>query len=86
MPCTNGRAAADGAGFVGSTFHDYVPFDHVEINKMIGLLFANGVSPKPAMELWFKTTTEHRLFRNDFIAPAMDTQMKYGKKVPGIKR
>ena len=86
VPCTNGRAAADGAGFGGSMYQDYVPFDHVEINKMIGLLFANGVSPKPAMELWFKTTTEHRLFGNDFIAAAMDKQMKDGKKVPGIRR
>jgi hypothetical protein len=55
VPCTNGRAAADGAGFGGSMYNDYVPFDHVEINKMIGLLFANGVSLKPTMKLWFKT-------------------------------
>ena len=84
--CTNGHAAADGAGFGGLTYHDYVPFVHVEINKMIGLLFANGISPKPTMELWFKTTTEHRLFGNDFIAAAMDKQMQDGKKVPGIRR
>jgi hypothetical protein len=51
VPCTNGHAAADGAGFGGLMYNDYVPLDHVKINKMIGLLFANGVSHKPTMEL-----------------------------------
>ena len=83
--CTNGHAAADGAGFGDLTHNDYVPFDHVEVNTMIGLLFSNRVSLKPTMKLWFKTTSEHRLFGIDFIATVMDKQMKDGKKVPGIR-
>ena len=57
---TNHRACAEGVG-LGVTgremkdYRDYVAFDDAEINKFIGLMFANGLMPKPVFETWFKS-------------------------------
>ena len=64
-------------------YNDYVPFDVPEIYKFIGLLLANGLSPKPSMDLWFLTQSQHRLWGNDTIALAMDKRLSSGKKIKG---
>ena len=69
---TNARAAAEGAGFGGTVYNDYEPFDLEEVNKMIGLHFLNGLAPQPMFTMWFK---HHNIFGNKFIAKAMDKQM-----------
>ncbi len=47
---TNLRAAADGAGSGRGTYYDFVSFDVVEIYKLVGILFANDLTPKPRLE------------------------------------
>lgn len=82
VACTNARAAADGAG--SQMYEDFMPFSVEEANKMIGLLFANGLTPKPAMELWFLTKRESLLFGNDFISYYLDkVNPSTGKKIKG---
>ena len=44
---TNAQATAEGAGFGGSIYQDYEPFDVAKIYKFLGLLFLNGLSPHP---------------------------------------
>ena len=85
VPCTNQKAASEGAGQGGSLYPDYVQFDVDEMYRFIGLLFANGVAPKPDMTMWFERTSKEPLFGNDMIAPLMDKILKHGK-VPGVRR
>jgi hypothetical protein len=81
---TNARAAAEGAGFGGTVYRDFEPFDQAEIYMMIGLLFVNGLSPRPRVEMWFEP---HLIFGNDFIARAMDKQLPRGRRsIQGIPR
>jgi hypothetical protein len=81
---TNARAAAEGAGFGGTVYTDYEPFDLEEVNKMIGLLFLNGVAPRPMFTMWFE---HHNIFGNEFIAKAMNKQMARGDQaIRGIRR
>ena len=81
---TNARAAAEGAGFGGSIYNDYEPFDSAEVYKMIGLLFVNGISPRPRINMWFE---RHPIFGNNFIAGAMNRQLPQGRRaVRGIRR
>ena len=83
---TNKRAASEGAGPGGTKYPDYVPFDVPEMYKHIGLLFANGLSPKPSIDLWFVKGVEHRLWGNDSFATAMDKRLPNGKTVKGYQR
>ena len=81
---TNARAAAEGAGFGGTQYTDYTPFDSDEVYRMIGLLFVNGVCPRPSFTMWFE---RHNIFGNEFIAKAMDKHMPGGhRSVRGIRR
>ena len=81
---TNARAAAEGAGFGGSIYNDYEPFDSAEVYKMIGLLFVNGLTPRPRVNMWFE---RHPIFGNNFIAGAMNRQLPQGRwAVRGIRR
>ncbi len=52
IKATNSGAVADGAG-VG-TYADFVLFDLPKLNKFVGLLLANGLTPKPQFEYWFE--------------------------------
>ena len=81
---TNARAAAEGAGFGGSVYKDFEPFDLSEKYRMMGLLFVNGLSPRPRINMWFEP---HNIFGNDFIAWAIDRQMPQGwRLIPGKRR
>ena len=48
---TNACAAAEGAGFGGTQYNDWEPFNLAEMNKMMGLLFVNGLSPRPRIKM-----------------------------------
>ncbi len=61
---TNAQAAAEGAGFGGTIYKDYEPFDSAKVYKMIELLFLNGLLPRPRINMWFEP---HQIFGNDFI-------------------
>ena len=84
--CTNARAASKGARAGGMMYQNWHPFDTLEVYRMIGLLFANGLSPKPAMEQWFQTTYDNRLFGNNYVSAAMDKMLPRGGKVGGLQR
>jgi hypothetical protein len=84
VPCTNMRATAEGAGAGGTVYDDFVPFNTGEMYKMIGLLFANGLSPKPQVEMWFLSSLESRLFGNDFIASALDKKLNGKVTIKGM--
>jgi hypothetical protein len=45
VQATNLRAVADGTG--SETYTDFVSFDLPKLYEFVGLLFANGLSPKP---------------------------------------
>jgi len=81
---TNARASSEGGGFGGTVYTDYKNFDLEEVNKMIGLLFLNGLAPRPMFTMWFE---HHNIFGNKLIAKAMNKQMESGKQsIRGIRR
>ena len=82
--CSTQRAVAEGAGAGGTLYLDFVPFDEAEMYKMQGLLFVNGLSPKPSILYWFHGTNRHPLFGNDFVSKAMDKHLGSGRgKIKG---
>ena len=46
----------------GTVNTDFVPFDVAEMYQFIGLLFANGLSPKPDFTNWFESAAKDKLF------------------------
>ena len=81
---TNARAAAEGAGFGGTQYNDWEPFDVAEMNKMMGLLFVNGLCPRPRIKMWFEP---HPIFGNNFIAGAMHKPRTGGRRaLHGMRR
>ena len=69
VTATNLRAYASGAG--SGEYKDFLPFDLEELNKMMGVLFANGLAPKPQVETWFQPTSVQPLMGNDLISREM---------------
>ena len=81
---TNARAAAEGAGFGGTQYNDWEPFNLAEMNKMIGLLFVNGLSPRPRIKMWFEP---YPIFGNTFIGGAMHKPRTGGRRaLHGMRR
>ena len=81
MKCTNACAAAEGAG--SSQYKDFVPFSLDEIYTFNGLLFANAVCPEPQLNMWFKTTRDHKMYGNDIFQSALDKRMNGSTKISG---
>jgi hypothetical protein len=71
---TNCHAVADGAG--SGTYADFVLFDLPKLYKSVGLLFANGLTPKPQFEYWFEGQGGEPLFGNDKYARVMDKHLR----------
>jgi hypothetical protein len=85
VEATNCRAVADGTGT--GLYQDYVPFDVKELYKFVGLLFANGLLPRPRFEYWFETQDCKPLFVNDKFCKAMDKHVQStGYKVSGKRQ
>ncbi len=77
VKATNSRAVADGAG-VG-TYADFVPFNLPKLDKFVGLLLANGLTPMPQFEYLFEGQESEPLFGNDKSARAMDKHVGHCK-------
>jgi hypothetical protein len=71
---TNFRAAADGAGSGMGAYYDFVLFNVVEVYKLVGIMFANGLTPKPRLKYWFEQTSEQPLFGIDLFSRVMTCQ------------
>ncbi len=86
VKATNSRAVPDGAG-VG-TYADFVLFDLPGLNKFVGLLLTNGLTPKPQFEYWFEGQEREPLFGNGKCAHAMDKHVGHRKshRVSGKRR
>jgi hypothetical protein len=65
VTATKLRAYTNGARSVEYTV--FVPFDCTEIYKMIGVLFANGLTPKPQFDYWFFSEDQEPLFGSNLI-------------------
>ena len=65
VEATNLRAYASGAG--SGQYADFIPFDLPEFYKMLGVLFANGLSPKPQFDLWFSPLNKEPLLGSDMM-------------------
>jgi hypothetical protein len=85
---TNYCASAEGVG-IGVTgskkknFGNFVPFDNPEIYKFIGILYANGLMPRPIFETWFKSLPTGPMFGNSFVTGAFDKKV-HGKHIEGV--
>jgi hypothetical protein len=66
---TNLQAYSSGAG--SGEYQDFMPFDLAEVYKMIGVLFTNGLTPKPQFAFWFCTQEEEPLFGSNMISKAL---------------
>ena len=73
---TNARTAAEGTGFGGTVYANYVPFDVEEVYKMMSLLLVNGVCPRPGIAMWFN---RHPIFGNEFIS-TLKKQVRGGER------
>jgi hypothetical protein len=67
---TNLWAYSSGAG--SGEYQDFMPFDLAEVYKMIGVLFANGLTPKPQFDYWFKLQDQEPLLGSNLISKALD--------------
>jgi hypothetical protein len=89
---TKYRASAEGvgigvSGYEKKEFGDYVPFDDDEIYKFIGLIFANGLNPRPFFETWFTRATSSRpLMGNNLLSGGVMDKIVHGVRVSGICR
>ena len=82
---TNLRAYSSGAG--AGEYQDFVPFDLAEVYKMIGVLFANGLTPKPLFDHWFCSQEEEPLFGSTMISNALNRKNPVtGKTIKARRR
>jgi hypothetical protein len=62
-------------------------FDLAEVYKMIGVLFANGPTPKPQFDYWFKLQDKEPLLGSNLISKALDWKNSaMGKTVKAIRQ
>ena len=66
VTATNLRAYANGAG--SGEYTDFMSFDSNEMYKMFGVLFANGLTPKPQVDYWFCSKDKEPLLGSDLIS------------------
>ena len=64
---TNLQAASDGVGSGRGEYKDFAQVDVDEVYKMVGVLFANGLAPKPQLEYWGEPTSKLPLFGSDLF-------------------
>ncbi len=67
---TNLRVYSSGGG--SGEYQDFLPYDLPEVYKMIGVLFANGLTPKPQFDYWFCSQDEEPLFGSNMISKALN--------------
>ena len=85
VDATNLRAYASGAS--SGEYADFIPFDVPEFYKMFGVLFANGLTPKPIFDLWFSPLRTQPLLGSDMMTNALRrTNQVTGKKITAGRR
>jgi hypothetical protein len=85
VDATNLRAYASGAS--SGEYVDFIPFDVPEFYKMFGVLFANGLTPKPIFDLWFSPLRTQPLLGSDMMTNALRRTNKVtGKKITAGRR
>jgi hypothetical protein len=85
VTATNLRAYASGAG--SGKYTDFIPFNHPELYKMIGVLFANGLTPKPQFDYWFCSEDKEPLLGSNLISNALHWKnAATGKTVKAARR
>ena len=62
-----------------------MPFDDNEIYKFIGLMFANGLNPRPKFESWFDNPMSRPMFALNFIKGVFDKRV-HGVTISGRRR
>jgi hypothetical protein len=81
----NLRAYVSGAG--SGEYTDFIPFDRPELYKMIGVLFANGLTPKPQFDYWFCLEDKEPLLGSNLISNALRRKnAAKGKTVKAARR
>jgi hypothetical protein len=66
-------------------FGDFVAFDDTEIYKFIGILFANGLMPRPMFETWFYSVRNRPMYGDTFVTGVFD-KIVHGRKISGRRR
>ena len=78
---TNYRASAEGVG-LGETgsekkdFGDFKPFDDDEMYKFIGLMLANGLTPRSNFASWFCSTPNRPAYDANFAKGVFDKRVQ----------
>jgi hypothetical protein len=49
-------------------------------------MFCNGISPKPQVAHWFKSTSQNRILGNDAVCNLFDVRVARGKVIAGLDR
>jgi hypothetical protein len=87
---TNYRASAEGVG-LGETgsekkdFGDFKPFDDDEMYKFIGLMLANGLTPRSNFASWFCSTPNRPAYDANFAKGVFDKRVQ-GITISGLRR
>ncbi len=87
---TNYCASAEGVG-LGKTgsekkeFGDFKPFDDLEMYKFIGLIFANGLTPRSNFDSWFIPMPSRLIYDANFAKGVFDKRVQ-GVRISGLRR
>jgi hypothetical protein len=82
---TNLRAYTSGAG--SGEYTDFIAFDHIKVYKMIGVLFTNGLTPKPQFDNWFCSEDKEPLLGSNLISNALRRKnLATGKTIKAARR
>jgi hypothetical protein len=82
---TNCRATTAGAGSGTRELKDFVPFNDAEMYRFLGVLFANGLAPKPRFDYWFEMAESFPLFGNNLVLKVMTkTVSTIGRRIRGV--
>jgi hypothetical protein len=85
VTATNLRDYANGAG--SGEYTNFVSFDSTEMYKMFGVLFANGLTPKPQVDYWFSSEDKEPLLGSDLISTALwRKNSAMGKTIKAARR
>jgi len=69
VTATNLRAYTSGAG--SGEYTGFNAFDRIEVYKMIGVLFVNGLTPKPQFDYWFCSEDKEPLLGSNLISNSL---------------
>ncbi len=74
------------SGMGAGKYQDFMPFNLAEVYRMIGILFANGLTPKPQFDHWFSSQDEEPLFGSTMISNALNWKNPATRKTIKVRR